>query len=172
MFDDDAVRHVPVLQSMEGELKPMTRTSRRLHRNLRKAWGLRRNRRPYFDQASIHLKRSLSTLRHAEIVDLHFAFARRRRREIRFVDVSQQAHRAPKSYSGIIPTIFPNMKLWSYRCKRLVTAKEMMRLQGFDPERLDLRGVSPNAIARMAGNAMSVPVVAAVMASVLSLIHI
>ena len=57
---------------------------------------------------------------------------------------------------------------YATRLQRRVTLGEMMRLQGMDPGRLKLDGVSDTAVGKMIGNAMSCNVMKAICKSCLA----
>ena len=52
---------------------------------------------------------------------------------------------------------------WLMSAARRLTILELLRLQGFSSSDLDLHGVSERQVGAMVGNAMSVPVLSAVL---------
>eukprot|EP00928_Gymnodinium_smaydae_P084986 TRINITY_DN6827_c0_g3_i2.p2 TRINITY_DN6827_c0_g3~~TRINITY_DN6827_c0_g3_i2.p2 ORF type:complete len:432 (-),score=118.86 TRINITY_DN6827_c0_g3_i2:58-1353(-) len=71
-------------------------------------------------------------------------------------------------FLGIAPCITPSGKLWIWSRWRWAVGVEKMALQGFPVDDLNLEGLSEVEIADLAGNAMSVPVVGAMLLLVLA----
>merc|ERR1712113_1155298 len=71
----------------------------------------------------------------------------------------------------IVPCLTPSCRAWVFNRWRWIIAMEMLALQGFPVEDLDLEGLTNLDIERLAGNAMSVPVIGAFMYMVLSFVH-
>lgn len=65
------------------------------------------------------------------------------------------------SMCKVTPCVTPSSKLWSFRRWRWMVGIELLALQGFPVDRLDLTGLSDASVSLLAGNAMSVPVVGA-----------
>jgi len=139
-----------------------------LHRRLRRDLDLGQDDHAYFTLAGRQLTRWLRTYREADLCEIHWLRARDLGREIRFVSTSQDAHRASTSCVGDVPALAANTRLWSYRLQRIFTGREMLLLQGFRPDNWGLEVLSEAALCRVAGSAMSVHGVAAVLASVMA----
>eukprot|EP00931_Biecheleriopsis_adriatica_P103404 TRINITY_DN78247_c0_g1_i1.p1 TRINITY_DN78247_c0_g1~~TRINITY_DN78247_c0_g1_i1.p1 ORF type:complete len:511 (+),score=115.40 TRINITY_DN78247_c0_g1_i1:43-1533(+) len=139
-----------------------------LHRRLRRELQLSQDDVAYFAEAGLELSRWLRTYREADLCQIHWLRARSMQREIRFVCTSQDAHRASLSFAGEVPGLAANTRLWSYRLQRLLGGREMLLLQGFQPAGWSLEVLSEAALCRVAGGAMAVHPVAALVASVLA----
>jgi len=66
------------------------------------------------------------------------------------------------------PCLTPTGVLWVFQRQRWLVGVEMMALQGFRPDDLDLTGLTETDIRHLAGNAMTVPVVGAFLLLLLS----
>eukprot|EP00397_Hematodinium_sp_SG-2012_P022601 GEMP01023428.1.p1 GENE.GEMP01023428.1~~GEMP01023428.1.p1 ORF type:complete len:524 (+),score=88.08 GEMP01023428.1:61-1632(+) len=82
-------------------------------------------------------------------------------------DLSQNFLFSSFRFDGLSPTIIPSGKYWVYPLNRYMLPLEMMSVQGFPVHSLILDGLSQTDIASLAGNAMSVPVIGAVLACAL-----
>jgi len=71
----------------------------------------------------------------------------------------------------VSPCVTPACRLWIFNRWRWLIGKEKMALQGFPVDSLDLGGLSESEINILAGNAMSVPVVGAILFLVLALVR-
>lgn len=142
-----------------------------LHRRLRHELRLPLDDMSYFQLAGAHLGRWLRTYREADVCQIHWLRAKSNKKEIRFVSVSQDAHRAAMSFTGEVPNLMPTTRLWSYRLQRVLGGREMLMLQGFKPHRWNLENLSEASLTRVAGGAMTVHMIAAVLASALSCCH-
>merc|ERR1712176_1368502 len=71
----------------------------------------------------------------------------------------------------IAPCLTPTCRPWSFKRKRWMVGEELLALQGFPVESLDLTGLVESDICRLAGNAMSVPVVGAIIYMVLAFVN-
>lgn len=142
-----------------------------LHRRLRHELRLPLDDMTYFQLAGAHLGRWLRTYREADVCQIHWLRAKSNKKEIRFVSVSQDAHRAAMSFTGEVPNLTPTTRLWSYRLQRVLGGREMLMLQGFKPDRWNLQNLSEASLTRVAGAAMTVHMIAAVLASALSCCH-
>mmetsp|Transcript_38886 Transcript_38886/g.90018 ORF Transcript_38886/g.90018 Transcript_38886/m.90018 type:complete len:492 (+) Transcript_38886:40-1515(+) len=143
-----------------------------LHRRLRHELRVPANDLTYFSEAGPQLAKWLRTYREADLCQIHWLRARSQGREIRFVSISQDAHRASLSFTGEIPPLAANTRLWSYRLQRVLHGQEMMLLQGFKPEHWRLDALSESATSRVAGSAMSVHMIAAILTSVLAIVEL
>ncbi|CAE7328815.1 hpaIIM [Symbiodinium microadriaticum] len=149
-------------------LLAMTSDASYLHRRLRHELRLAADDLTYFLEAGPQLAKWLRTYREADLCQIHWLRARSQGREIRFVSISQDAHRASLSFTGEIPPLAANTRLWSYRLQRVLRGEEMMLLQGFRPHHWHLGSLSESTISRMAGSAMSVHMIAALLAALLA----
>mmetsp|Transcript_46404 Transcript_46404/g.86703 ORF Transcript_46404/g.86703 Transcript_46404/m.86703 type:complete len:630 (-) Transcript_46404:161-2050(-) len=57
------------------------------------------------------------------------------------------------------PCLTPGSRIWVFNRQRWLLGREMLALQGFPVDELDLNGLEDRHLALLAGNAMSVPVV-------------
>lgn len=71
----------------------------------------------------------------------------------------------------ISPCVTPSGRLWFFNRWRWMIGTEMMALQGFPVDSLDLSVLAQSEIAMLAGNAMSVPVVGAFLLLVLAFVE-
>ena len=85
-----------------------------------------------------------------------------------FFDVSQTISRIPSS-TTVVPTLLPHSKLWSVQKERLLIASEYLSLQGFNFPPVKLQEFSASQLTDLAGNAFSVPVFMAALASTLAM---
>ncbi|CAE7242144.1 CHT1 [Symbiodinium natans] len=158
---DEATKGIESLLAMSADASY-------LHRRLRHELRLAADDLTYFSEAGPQLAKWLRTYREADLCQIHWLRARSQGREIRFVSISQDAHRASLSFTGEIPTLAANTRLWSYRLQRVLRGQEMMMLQGFKPLHWRLGSLSESTISRIAGSAMSVHMIAAILAAVLA----
>lgn len=70
----------------------------------------------------------------------------------------------------VTPCITPTGRLWVFSRWRWFLAPELLALQGFPVDDLDLTGLSNSQLGILAGNAMSVPVVGAFLCMVLAMV--
>jgi len=70
----------------------------------------------------------------------------------------------------VVPCLTPSGRLWVFNRSRWLIGVELLALQGFPVDDLDLNGLSPSQQALLAGNAMSVPVVGAFLFLLLALV--
>ncbi|CAE7496863.1 CHT1, partial [Symbiodinium pilosum] len=159
--DDETSKGIESLLAMSADASY-------LHRRLRHELRLPADDRTYFSEAGPQLAKWLRTYREADLCQIHWLRARSQGREIRFVSISQDAHRASLSFTGEIPPLAANTRLWSYRLQRVLRGQEMMVLQGFKPQHWRLGSLSESTVSRIAGSAMSVHMIAAILASVLA----
>lgn len=143
-----------------------------LHRRLRHELQLPLDDMTYFQVAGRHLGRWLRTYREADLCQIHWLRAKSFKKEIRFVSVSQDAHRAAMSFTGEVPNLTPTTRLWSYRLQRVLGGREMLMLQGFQVDKWNLEALSEATLTRVAGSAMTVHMIAAILASTLSLVQL
>lgn len=151
-----------------GSLLGMSSDATYLHRRLRHELRLPLDDLSYFEVSGTQLARWLRTYREADLCQIHWLRAKSHQKEIRFVSVSQDAHRAVMSFTGEIPSLTPTTRLWSYRLQRVLGGLEMLKLQGFKPETWTLEPLSEASVCRVAGSAMTVHMIAALLASTLS----
>ncbi|CAJ1409557.1 unnamed protein product [Effrenium voratum] len=142
-----------------------------LHRRLRHELHLGEDA-AYFALAGNHLARWLRSYREADLCQIHWLWAQRQNREIRFVSISQDVHRASLSFTGEVPTLAANTRLWSYRLQRVLSSREMLTLQGFKPAQWNLESLSEASLSRVAGSAMTVHMIAALLAAALSAVRL
>ena len=139
-----------------------------LHRRLRLELHLPLDDMAYFELAGQQLASYLRTYREADLCQIHWLRARSNQKEIRFVSVSQDAHRAAMSFTGEVPSLTATTRLWSYRLERVLDGKEMLKLQGFKVSKWNLDEFGEASMCRVAGSAMTVHMIAAVLVSTLS----
>lgn len=89
------------------------------------------------------------------------------KREVRFGDVYQSAHRVPKSSEEEIPTSLPSSKLWDLKAERLLIGSEMLHLQAIQFPEAKLRNFSSPKLINLAGNAYTATVMLALVLSTL-----
>eukprot|EP00969_Alexandrium_andersonii_P093983 4152211-Alexandrium_andersonii.AAC.1 len=73
-----------------------------------------------------------------------------------------------KPPTGRTPCVTPGSKLWIDYKDRWAVPAEKMALQGMGPERATFASVSPTVVSDLAGNAVSVPVAAAMTIAILT----
>ncbi|CAE7754573.1 unnamed protein product [Symbiodinium sp. CCMP2592] len=88
------------------------------------------------------------------------------------VDVSQTAGRCPFGVGGLCPTLTPGGKVVVASVKRCICPEEAMLLHGFPFNAIQASSVSPKQLASLAGNAMHVESVAAMLVVGLSLLRV
>lgn len=88
------------------------------------------------------------------------------------VDVSQTAGRCPSGVGGLCPTLTPGGKVVVASVKRCICPEEAMLLHGFPFKAIEASSVSPKQLASLAGNAMHVESVAAMLVVGLSLLQV
>eukprot|EP00929_Paragymnodinium_shiwhaense_P075282 TRINITY_DN3847_c0_g1_i2.p1 TRINITY_DN3847_c0_g1~~TRINITY_DN3847_c0_g1_i2.p1 ORF type:complete len:748 (-),score=123.62 TRINITY_DN3847_c0_g1_i2:81-2324(-) len=69
---------------------------------------------------------------------------------------------------GVVPTLTPSSCMWVYSRWRWLLGVERLALQGFPADSLNLDKLSESEIGKLAGNAMSVPVVGAFLLIILA----
>eukprot|EP00969_Alexandrium_andersonii_P223831 9885136-Alexandrium_andersonii.AAC.1 len=77
--------------------------------------------------------------------------------------VSVNAHYTINKIGTITATLGSNLGFWIPMLNRQIKIEEIMKLQGFDPERIDKDAVSQRQLGRILGNAFSQNVVASVL---------
>ena len=80
-------------------------------------------------------------------------------------DLSQNLHRFPIGRGKLFQTVVPNAKIWHVGRKRLLTGREMLRLQGMPTRHAPQ--VMGNTAASLGGNGWPGPLVVALMLSVM-----
>lgn len=105
---------------------------------------------------------ALENLRRAESI----AGASKDQRDLVF-DLGGSLKRRINYMTDICPTITRSRggtaSYWISSLGRRLSPTELLRLQGFEPHQMRLHRLSPQAIGRMAGNAMTLPVLATVL---------
>ena len=83
------------------------------------------------------------------------------------IDLGGSLKRRVSCMTGMCPTITRSRggtaSYWVSSLGRRLSPIELLRLQGFEPHQMRLHRLSPQAIGRMAGNAMTLPVLATVL---------
>eukprot|EP00913_Durusdinium_trenchii_P017990 g16906.t1 len=135
-----------------GSLLGMSSDATYLHRRLRHELRLPLDDLSYFEVAGTQLARWLRTYREADLCQIHWLRAKSHQR-LGWIS---------------IPSLTPTTRLWSYRLQRVLGGLEMLKLQGFKPETWTLEPLSEASVCRVAGSAMTVHMIAALLASTLS----
>lgn len=143
------------------------------HRLKRTQMGLRSNVQVVKDTERSWAK-FLST-RARDLLDLSgarvFRVTGRRPEESDFVSEVSRGVGFANCMDKVSPCVTPACRLWIFNRWRWLIGKEKMALQGFPVDSLDLGGLSESEISTLAGNAMSVPVVGAILFLVLALVR-
>merc|ERR1712232_722888 len=71
----------------------------------------------------------------------------------------------------VCPCLTPSSKIWVFSRWRWLVGLEMMALQGFPADELDLEDISETELMSLAGNAMSVPTVGGFLCLIMALTH-
>lgn len=83
------------------------------------------------------------------------------------VDLGQGLRRRVNMMHNLCPTITKSrggsQDFWLTSLGRRLSAQELLRIQGFDPSHMDLSGLKARQVGMMAGNAMTLPVLAEVL---------
>ena len=112
--------------------------------------------------AKANLRRAVETMREAKLdpssVDM-------------VVDLGQGLRRRGNMMHNLCPTITKSRggaeDFWLTSLGRRLSAQELLRIQGFDPSHMDLSGLTSRQLGMMAGNAMTLPVLAEVLKNAL-----
>ena len=88
------------------------------------------------------------------------------------VDISQTVGRTPRGLGGFCPTLTPGGKVLVVSVRRCICPEEAMLLHGFPFKTIQASSVSPKQLASLAGNAMHVESVAAMLVVGLSLLQV
>ena len=89
------------------------------------------------------------------------------------LDLSQSVSRVSLRRDGLVPTLTTDCsKICVPRASTFLTTRQCLRLQGFHPSMVNTRGYTDDELFRLAGNAMSVPVIAAVMWAVMQQVRL
>lgn len=143
------------------------------HRLVRTRMGLRSNVQVVKDIERSWAKFLSTRARdHLEIAGAHaFRLTGRKPEESDFVSEVSRGVGFGNCMDKVSPCVTPACRLWIFNRWRWLIGKEKMALQGFPVDSLDLGGLSESEISTLAGNAMSVPVVGAILFLVLALVR-
>ncbi|CAJ1341861.1 unnamed protein product [Effrenium voratum] len=87
-----------------------------------------------------------------------------------FAEISRSALYG-SSRSRSTPCLTPGSKMWAFNRRRWMIGPEMLALQGFPVDELNLEGFTDQQLRVLAGNAMSVPVVGLFLYLILALVR-
>ena len=89
------------------------------------------------------------------------------------LDLTQSITRVSLRRDGLVPTLTTDCsKICVPRASVFLTPRQCLRLQGFHPSMVNVTDYSDDELFRLAGNAMSVPVIAAVMWAVMQQVRL
>ncbi|CAE7578899.1 CHT1 [Symbiodinium sp. CCMP2592] len=148
----------------DSERKPCTPFTEALFKATRQEHGLDPSERPYTNRRPRGWYPE-ATEKMVQQLDIIHALAEKRALDFKFLlaDLSQQVSRGCWRDDGYVPTLTTAGSLYSFHHHRPILGEECMRLNGFPVEDLDLEGFTDNELKFLAGNAMSVSVVGAVL---------
>eukprot|EP00439_Symbiodinium_sp_Y106_P045959 s4776_g5.t2 len=168
LYPEDHPRLNKAMQLAKGgsdsERKPCTPFTEALFKATRQEHGLDASERPYTNQRPRGWYPE-ATEKMVQQLDIIHALAEKRALDFKFLlaDLSQQVSRGCWRDDGYVPTLTTAGSLYSFHHHRPIVGEECLRLNGFPVEELDIEGFTDNELKFLAGNAMSVSVVGAVL---------
>ncbi|CAE7264645.1 sinIM, partial [Symbiodinium natans] len=146
-----------------GSRKVCTKFTEALFRTTRQDFGLGASDRPYSkERPSDWFPRATEKM--VQQLDIIYERAQHQGLDLSFLlaDLSQQVSRGAWRDDGYVPTLTTASLLYSYSHHRALLGEECLKLNGFPVDELNLDAHTQQELIFLAGNAMSVPVIGAV----------
>ncbi|CAE7021908.1 Hmox2 [Symbiodinium sp. CCMP2456] len=147
-----------------GPRKACTKFTEALFRTKRQELGIPASDRPYSkDRAAGWFPQGTEKM--VQQLDIIYAIAEKQGLDFNFLlaDLSQQVSRGAWRDDGNIPTLTTGCCFYSFSRHRPFVGEECLRLNGFPLDEMNLDHHTENELIFLAGNAMSVPVIGAVL---------